>query len=87
MNISFEIDPETGDLMAIYIHIAEGEVSRTTEIAEGRCYADEDSGGGLIGIELLGEVHLKSDLHHISEKYGVTGLDRMVTTIGEAVHA
>jgi len=86
MNISFKIEPETGDLMATYIHIAEGEVSRTTEIAEGRCYADEDANGGLVGIELLGKLHLKSDLQQIGERYGVTGLDRMVTTIGEAVH-
>jgi hypothetical protein len=47
-------DERTGDTVAVYLRVRKGEVAETKEVAEGIAYADYDSQGLLLGIELLG---------------------------------
>jgi uncharacterized protein YuzE len=47
-------DEQTGQLVAAYLRVREGEVAETREVKEGVAYADYDSKGLLLGIELLG---------------------------------
>jgi hypothetical protein len=44
----------TGRVAAVYLRTREGEVKETREIAEGVAYADYNSEGLLLGVELLG---------------------------------
>ena len=48
------VDDKTGLLVAAYLRVREGEVAETREVAEGIAYADYDSRGVLLGVELLG---------------------------------
>jgi len=48
------IDPNSGRTVAVYLRVREGQVTETKEISEGIPYADYDSEGTLLGIELLG---------------------------------
>ena len=43
----------TGDPVAAYLRIREGNVSHTKEISAGVAFADYDADGSLLGIELL----------------------------------
>ena len=52
-NLSVSTDQNTGKLLAVYLQVRDGNAHETTEIAEGRAYADYDSEGQLIGVELL----------------------------------
>ena len=48
------VDDQTGRLVAVYLRVREGEVAKTKEVQPGVAYADYDSHGTLLGIELLG---------------------------------
>ncbi|MCI0682772.1 MAG: DUF2283 domain-containing protein [Gemmataceae bacterium] len=48
-----EFDDETGEVLAAYLQVRDGDVSETVELAEGRANADYDSQGNLLGVELL----------------------------------
>jgi hypothetical protein len=48
------IDDKTGLMVAAYLRVREGEVAETKEVEEGVVYADYDSQGSLLGVELLG---------------------------------
>jgi hypothetical protein len=48
------VDEKTGHLVAVYLRVREGEVADTKEVQEGVAYADYDSQGSLLGVELLG---------------------------------
>ena len=69
MNIRIERDNEDNQILAIYVKFREGLVYRTVEIKEGACYADEDSGGNLLGIEVLASGELRVNLKQIAERY------------------
>lgn len=53
MRVSVEIDPDDGQMLAVYVKIKSGEVHRTVVISEGECNADEDREGNLLGVEFL----------------------------------
>jgi hypothetical protein len=44
----------TGEPVAAYLRVCEGEVAQTREISEGVAFADYAADGSLLGIELLG---------------------------------
>ena len=69
MNIRTEIDRDDNQILAVYVHIREGLVSRTVEIAEGACYADEDEHGNLLGIEMLAPGNLHVHVNAIATHY------------------
>jgi hypothetical protein len=48
------VDDNTGRMIAVYLRVRQGEVATTKEIEPGVAYADYDSQGTLLGIELLG---------------------------------
>ena len=48
------IDDETGDVLSVYFQIRKGKVHETREFADGAAFADYNSYGELLGIELLG---------------------------------
>jgi Protein of unknown function (DUF2283) len=47
-------DDKTGQAVAVYLRVREGTIARTNEVKDGYAYADYDSDGMLLGIELLG---------------------------------
>jgi uncharacterized protein YuzE len=51
LEISFN---ETGEPVAGYLRLREGEVARTKEVTDGLVFADYAADGSLLGIELLG---------------------------------
>lgn len=53
------VDDKTGGLVAVYLRVREGEVAETKEEQEGVAYADYDSSGLLLGIELLGPCQIE----------------------------
>ena len=57
MEASF--DDNTGRPVAMYLRTREGEVAETKELQEGLAYADYDSDGLLLGVELLGPCEVK----------------------------
>ena len=65
--VSVSTDETTGKLIAAYLRIRAGKSAETIEIAEDRAYADYDSHGQLIGIELLAPCNVKV-LDKITEK-------------------
>jgi len=69
MNVSFSMDPDDKQVLAMYVTVREGEVYRTVEIFEGACYVDEDGEGNLLGVEMLAPGQLKLSLAMLSKKY------------------
>ncbi len=47
-------DDTTGQAVAVYLRVREGDVAETKEVKDGYAYADYDADGLLLGIELLG---------------------------------
>jgi uncharacterized protein YuzE len=54
LGVSIQVNKETGDVSAVYFRIRQGRAARVRELAEGNAFANYDSQGRLIGIELLG---------------------------------
>jgi hypothetical protein len=48
------VDDRTGEIVAVYLRVREGEIAETKELTEGVAYADYDVAGSLLGIERLG---------------------------------
>jgi hypothetical protein len=48
------VNDQTGNVVAVYLRVREGEVARTKEVEDGVAYADYDASGELLGVELLG---------------------------------
>jgi hypothetical protein len=61
------VDEKTGRVVAVYLRVREGEVAQTKEVKEGVAFADYDSQGLLLGMELLGPCHVDI-LDSVSEK-------------------
>jgi uncharacterized protein YuzE len=53
------IDPNSGRTVAVYLRVRNAKVAETKEISEGIAYADYDSEGSLLGIELLGPCQIE----------------------------
>ncbi len=51
LEVSFS--EKTGEPVAAYLRVREGEVKETKEVSEGVAFADYGEGGFLLGIELL----------------------------------
>jgi uncharacterized protein YuzE len=51
--LSVDIDSESGDIQAVYFRVRDGKVAKTKEYAEGAIFADFNSRGRLLGIEML----------------------------------
>ena len=51
--ISIETDGETGETLSVYFQVRSGRSRQTREYADGSAFADFNSRGELIGIELL----------------------------------
>jgi uncharacterized protein YuzE len=49
---------ETGQPVAAYLRVRDGEVAETREVNEGIVFADYDKLGNLLGIELLAPCHI-----------------------------
>ena len=56
--VETSVDDDTGGLVAVYLRVRDGEVAETKEVEEGIVYADYDSDGTLLGIELLGPCNI-----------------------------
>jgi uncharacterized protein YuzE len=87
MKLTFEYDSEDGQILAAYLEITEGKVSRTVEVAEGECYADEDAEGKLVGVELLCLEHLSLLVENVANRYPVPSVRKAFSTLREAVAA
>lgn len=75
MTVSVEMDKDSHNILAVYIKIHSGTIARTVEIEEDACYADEDSEGRLLGVEMLapGQVTILAD--KIAKHYKTTEID------------
>lgn len=86
MQISIQTDPDTGQVLAIYLKIGDGgRVHKTVEIAENACYADEDKKGNLLGVEMLAPGKLELNIRQVARKYHVTGMAKAIRSIKEAL--
>jgi uncharacterized protein YuzE len=52
-DLTIETDNATGEVLAVYIQMREGKAAKTVELADGTTFADYNSRGKLLGIELL----------------------------------
>jgi hypothetical protein len=52
--VSVETDKSTGAILAVYLRLRKGKSARVVELANGNAFADYNSRGKLLGIELLG---------------------------------
>lgn len=78
MTLSVEVDRTTKRILAVYFQLAEGQVARTVEIEEDACYADEDSGGQLMGVEILVPEELATLRKKVAEHYHSTEIDDLL---------
>jgi uncharacterized protein YuzE len=52
-DISVETDQRTGEVIAVYFEFRKGRVKVTKELCDGDAFADYDSSGTLLGLEIL----------------------------------
>ncbi|MFM9962056.1 MAG: DUF2283 domain-containing protein [Planctomycetaceae bacterium] len=52
-NVSFEVNHQTGEVLAAYFRIRKGHSVETREFAQGAVFADYNRDGNLLGIEML----------------------------------
>jgi hypothetical protein len=57
--LDISVNETTGRIRSAYLQVRKGMVSDTREISPGRAFADYDSQGLLLGIELLGPCEAK----------------------------
>jgi uncharacterized protein YuzE len=60
-------DETSGDPIAAYVRVREGEVAETKEIKDGAVFADYSADGSLLGVELLEPCGIEI-LESVSEK-------------------
>ncbi len=51
--VSVSVDEDTGRVRATYFRFRKGAVAETVEVVEGKAFADHDSSGRLLGVEML----------------------------------
>ena len=56
--VETSVNNDTGDLLAVYLRVRDGEFAETREVVGGVVNADYDSHGCLLGVELLGACDL-----------------------------
>jgi hypothetical protein len=57
--VTVETDKATGDILAVYFRVRRGKSVKVVEMADGNAFADYNSRGQLLGIELLGPCEVK----------------------------
>jgi len=85
VTFSVEVDPDDKQVLAVYVKVKRGLVRRTVEVAEGKCYVDEDADGGLIGVEMLAPGNLIIMIKKVGQRYGVPEVVRAVESVQEAL--
>jgi len=53
------VDNLTGDVLAAYLRVRPGKAAETREFADGNAFADYDTAGNLLGVEILGPCQVK----------------------------
>lgn len=87
MSITITVERDEEQILAIYVQFTDKDVAKTVEIADGACYADEDSEGHLVGVELLVPAAVASNLKGIPERYvDQPEIKRMLELALETVH-
>ena len=51
--VSVEVNQATGEVIAVYFRVRKGKSARTQEFANGNLFADYNSNGDLLGVEML----------------------------------
>ncbi len=79
MNIKVSFDPSDGQILAVYLMLKSGAVSKTVEVAPDQCYADEGRDGSLIGFEMIcpGRLDIKL-IQRVARKYKVADMTKAV---------
>jgi len=85
MKVSFTVDQDDGQILAVYFSLAEGKVHKTVEITEGECYIDEDSNGNPLGVEMLCPGRLEILVKRVARKYHIRGMNRAVHSVRETL--
>lgn len=85
MNVTFTIDQDDNQLLAVYFSIEEGKVHRTVEVAPGKCYVDEDAKGKPIGVEMLAPGEVRLMLRKLRGKYSLPEVDKAYRTMKSAL--
>ena len=85
MEVTFTIDQEDNQLLAVYFSISKGKVHRTVEIARGKCYVDEDAKGKPIGVEMLAPGEVRLMLRKLRGKYTIPEVDNAYKTMKTAL--
>jgi uncharacterized protein YuzE len=52
-DVNVETDQRTGEVVAVYFGFRKGRVKVTKELCDGDAFADYDSSGNLLGLEIL----------------------------------
>jgi uncharacterized protein YuzE len=85
MEISIQTDIDSGRVLAVYLKIREGQVSQTVEVDEDACFADEDSKGNLIGVEMIAPGSLEVPVKKIARRYKVKGMTQALRRAKEVM--
>jgi uncharacterized protein YuzE len=87
MVISFSLDSDDNQILAIYMQLSDGKVKKTVEVSDGSCYVDVDSKGRPLGIELLAPDEIKLALRQVKKRFRVKGIDSAVKRIQKVLAA
>ena len=85
MEVTFTIDQEDNQLLAVYFSISKGKVHRTVAVAPGKCYVDEDAKGKPIGVEMLAPGEVRLMLRKLRDKYTIPEVDKAYKTMKTAL--
>jgi hypothetical protein len=85
MTVTFTIDRDDNQVLAVCFSISEGKVHRTVEVAAGKCYVDEDANGKPIGVEMLAPAEVKLMLRKLKDKYRIPEVDNAYQTMKTAL--
>ncbi len=78
MTFSIQFDKHSKDILAVYFKLHSGKVAKTVEIEEDACYADEDSEGRLLGVEMLAPGKVSLLTPKVSERYQTEELNEVL---------
>ena len=58
-DLSVETDNDTGRVIAVYFQVRKGKAATVREYANGQAFANYNSGGELLGVELLAPCNIR----------------------------
>ncbi len=85
MEVTIQTDIDSGRVLAVYFKVREGQVSRTVEVDEDACYADEDSKGNLLGVEMITPGSIELHVKKVARKYKVKGMTQALRRAQEVM--